>query len=159
MTTDEQAVNLYWAYTDDHDEDWFVFAASAREARAFHEEYEGYGRGDARARLVVSDVPLKQFMNGPVPCHAQIPELLDLNFEVVGTDPDCRAVKLNGKVFMEGVLESLVEMARGNLAQAAPKNGGIQLVEVSSRTASPSSGIPATGTRRPSLRLVERRRG
>jgi hypothetical protein len=40
MTTNEQAVNLYWAYTDDHDEDWFVFAASAREARAFHDNYE-----------------------------------------------------------------------------------------------------------------------
>jgi hypothetical protein len=159
MAGNKQAIHLYWAYTDDHDEDWFVFAESAKIARAFHEDYEGYNRGDARARLIVSDVHFEQLMNGTTPCHAQIPELLQLNFEIVGTDPDRRAVQLNGKVFVEGMLESLVEMARASF-QAAQKAPSIQFEEASSATMKPSSGgIPASGVPKRSLKLVSGRRG
>jgi phage-related protein len=45
-------MNLYWCETEDHDEDWFVVASSAREARRFHEVAEGYGRGEVQATLV-----------------------------------------------------------------------------------------------------------
>ena len=43
---------LYWCETDDHDEDWFVVASYAREARHFYEVVEGYGRGDARTTVI-----------------------------------------------------------------------------------------------------------
>jgi hypothetical protein len=154
----KQAIQLYWVTTHDHDEDWFVFADSAKSAREFHEDYEGYEKGDARSRLIAANVDFEEFMNGTPPCHAQIPELLHLDFEIVDSDPNRRAVQLNGKVFVEGVLESLVEMARASLL-AAEKNQAIHLVEVSSRPTGPDSGVPPSGIRRPSLKLVEGRRG
>jgi hypothetical protein len=63
-------MKLYWVSTDDHDEDWFIFVDSAKSARAFHEDYEVYGEGDARSRLIVSDVTLNEFVNGTPSCHA-----------------------------------------------------------------------------------------
>jgi hypothetical protein len=46
--------SLYWCSTPDGDEDWFVVASSAREARRFHEDAEGYDVGDARAERIVA---------------------------------------------------------------------------------------------------------
>jgi hypothetical protein len=46
--------SLYWCTTPDGDEDWFVVASSAREARRFHEDAEGYEVGEARAERVVA---------------------------------------------------------------------------------------------------------
>jgi hypothetical protein len=116
---------------------------------------EPHDRGDARARLIVSDVDFAEFMNGAPPCHAQIPELLHLNFEIVETDPDRRAVQLNGKIFVEGVLDSLLEMAQASLL-AARKDGCLEFEEASSATMRPSSGgVPASGVPRRSLRLVQ----
>ncbi|GEM_PF-2191992 len=43
---------IYWCTTADGDEDWFVVADSARTARRFHEQQEGYESGDARAERV-----------------------------------------------------------------------------------------------------------
>lgn len=43
---------LYWCSTEDGDEDWFVVAKSARNARRFHELEEGYDPGDADAEFV-----------------------------------------------------------------------------------------------------------
>lgn len=45
---------LYWCTTPDGDEDWFVVARSAREARTFHEDAEGYSRGDAHAERIMA---------------------------------------------------------------------------------------------------------
>jgi hypothetical protein len=45
---------LYWCTTEDGDEDWFVVADSARAARRYHEQAEGYERGDARAERVAA---------------------------------------------------------------------------------------------------------
>ena len=71
MASKQQTIKLYWVTTADHDHDWFIFAESARQARAYREHYEGYDKGDANSRLIVSNVPLKEFMNGTPPCHAQ----------------------------------------------------------------------------------------
>lgn len=46
-----------------------------QEARAYHEHYEGYSKGDAHSRLIVSNVSLQEFMNGTSPCHAQFQDL------------------------------------------------------------------------------------
>jgi hypothetical protein len=45
---------LYWCTTDDGDEDWFIIATSARQARRLHEDLEGYDVGDAEAELVAT---------------------------------------------------------------------------------------------------------
>jgi hypothetical protein len=120
-------VRLYWVTTDDHDEDWFIFAESARSARSFHEHYEGYGAGDARARLIVRDVRLTKFTNGEPPCHAQLRELLALGFKDAGSVPNQRSMSFEGKTYTEGILESLVELGRQRLAVTLQENGGLEL--------------------------------
>jgi|HubBroStandDraft_1064217.scaffolds.fasta_scaffold295272_1 hypothetical protein len=45
--------SLYWCKTPDGDEDWFVVSNTARDASRFHEDEEGYERGDARAERIV----------------------------------------------------------------------------------------------------------
>ena len=47
----------------------------ASAARAYHEQYEGYSKGDAQSRLIVSHVTLQEFMNGDPPCHAKFEDL------------------------------------------------------------------------------------
>jgi hypothetical protein len=126
MASRQQTVKLYWVFTKDHDEDWFIFAESARRARAFHENYEGYGTGDAHARLIVRDVRLTRFTNGVPPCHAQMRELMALGFEDAGSVPDRRKVRFEGKTYTEGILESLVEQGRKNLAVML-RNGRLEL--------------------------------
>ena len=140
MASKKQTVKLYWVFTDDHDEDWFLFADSAKSARAYHEDYEGYGKGDARARLIVSDVPLNKFTNGEPPCHAQMRELLALGFEDAGSVPSQRAVRFEGKTYTEGALESIVELGRQNLALML-KNGRLQLEGASSPTSNLESPV------------------
>ena len=44
---------VYWCTTSDSDEDWFVVADSARKACRFHEEAEGYDRGEAYAERIM----------------------------------------------------------------------------------------------------------
>jgi hypothetical protein len=48
---------LYWCTTADGSENWFVVAASAGQAAKYHEDHEGYDRGDADAERIVSLPP------------------------------------------------------------------------------------------------------
>jgi hypothetical protein len=125
-------IKLYWVTTADHVADWFIFADSARQARAYHEYYEGYGAGDARSRLLVRDVRLTKFTNGEPPCHAQMRELMALGFEDAGSVPNQRSLRFEGKIYTEGILESLVELKREQMAAAldgaAGMETGLQLV-------------------------------
>ena len=130
-------IKLYWVTTADHDEDWFLFSKSARQARSFHENYEGYGVGDARARLIVRDVRLTKFMNGEPPCHAQMRELLALGFTDAGSVPDRRKVRFEGKTYTEGILESLVERGRQQLAVKLRETMDLQRKEVASAGTEP----------------------
>ena len=140
-------VKLYWVTTRDHDEDWFIFAESARSARAYHEDYEGYGKGDAHSRLIVSNVTLKEFMNGTPPCHAQFRDLFQIGFQDAGTIPNRRRAGLNGEIFREGILEAIIELGRQQLAL---ENGCVQAREASSSTAE-LNDLPGVET---GLRLV-----
>jgi hypothetical protein len=103
MANKQLAIKLYWVTTDDHDEDWFIFAESASVARAYHEAFEGYGKGDAHSRLIVSSVTLKEFQNGTPPCHVQFQDLFQIGFENAGTIPNRRRVRFNGEIFREGI--------------------------------------------------------
>jgi hypothetical protein len=111
MATNKQAVKLYWVTTADHDEDWFIFAESARSARAYHEDYEGYGKGDAHSRLIVSNVTLKEFINGTPPCHAQFQDLYQIGLQS-GTIPGQRKGRFNGEILQDGILEAIIELGR-----------------------------------------------
>jgi len=122
-------IRLYWVTTDDHDQDWFVFAGSARQARAYQEGYEGYGTGEARTRLIVTDVPLNKFSNGEPPCPAQLRELFALGFEDAGSVPNQRSVRFQGKTYTEGLQESMAVTLR--------ENGSLELMEASSSRPEP----------------------
>jgi hypothetical protein len=127
-------IRLYWVTTYDHDQDWLIFAESARQARAFHEDYEGYGKGDAQSRLIVSDVTLKEFMNGTPPCHARFEDLFQIGFQDAGTIPNRRGVKFSGEIFREGILEAIIELGRRQLAnQAASSTAELNCVETGPR--------------------------
>ena len=143
MASDKQTIKLYWVTTQDHAEDWFILAESARQARAFHEDYEGYGKGDAHSRLIVSNITLKEFQNGTPPCHAQFQDLFQIGFQNAGTIPNRRGVKFNGEIFREGILEAIIELGRKRMA--AVMDGALQLNEASSSTAE-LDGVPGVET-------------
>jgi hypothetical protein len=82
-----------------------------RSAASYHEDYEGYDTGDAKARVVIARVQLTKYEHGPPPCHAQIADLIALGLDVVGADPYQRRVRFNGELFVEGYLQSLVVQA------------------------------------------------
>src|ERR1035441_6388328 len=126
-------IKLYWVSTDDHDEDWFIFAESARQARAYQEHYEGYDKGDANSRLIVSHVTLKEFMNGTPPCHARFEDLHQIGIEA-GTIPGRRKGRFNGEIFRNEVLEAIIEL--GRLRQAL-ENGSVQAERQASSTVMP----------------------
>jgi len=44
-------LKLYWCWTDDHHEDWFVVARRAAEAKRFFQEYEGYDKDQVLAEV------------------------------------------------------------------------------------------------------------
>jgi hypothetical protein len=134
MAGNRQTIKLYWVFTQDHDEDWFIFADSARSARSYHEHYEGYGKGDAQSRLIVSNVTLQEFMNGTPPCHAQFQDLFQIGFQDAGTIPNRRGVKFNGDIFPEGILEAIIELGR---QQWAWENGCVQVERAPASTVIP----------------------
>ena len=121
MPVKKGSINLYWVTTQDHDEDWFIFARTPRSAAAFHERYEGYNTHDAKAHLVVAQAILPNYEHGPPPCHAQIPDLIALGFEVAGGKPQQRGVRFNGKLYIEGNLQSLVVQCQDKIRETSPR--------------------------------------
>src|ERR1017187_5954967 len=126
-------IKLYWVTTRDHAEDCFIFAGSDLQARSYHEHYEGYGKGDARSRLIVSHVTLKEFMNGTPPCHARFEDLHQIGIEA-GTLPGRRKGRFNGQIFRNGIPESIIELGR---QRQALENGCAQGKISSSSTVTP----------------------
>ena len=137
MASNKQTIRLYWVMARDHVEDWFIFAESARKARAYHEHYEGYDKGDASSRLIVSNVTLKEFQNGTPPCNAQFQDLI--GFENAGTSPNRRGVKFNGEIFREGILEAIIELGRQQPAVTMRENGGVQRNKTTASTTEPEA--------------------
>ena len=131
--TIKKQIKLYWVTTADHAEDWFIFAGSDLQARSYHEHYEGYGKGDANSRLIVSNVTLKEFMNGTPPCHARFEDLYQIGIEA-GTIPGRRKGRFNGEIFRNGILEAIIELGR---QRQALENGCVQLERTSSSTVMP----------------------
>jgi hypothetical protein len=145
MASDKQTIKLYWVTTADHVEDWFIFAESARRARSYHEHYEGYDKGNAHSRLIVSNVTVKEFQNGTPPCHAQFQDLSQIGFQDAGTSPNRRRAGYNGEIFREGILEAIIELGRKQLAVTMQENGGLELKEASSSTTE-TDGAPGVET-------------
>lgn len=97
----EPTWRLYWCTTEDHDEDWFVVARSAAAARRYHEQAEGYARGDAASQLVAV-VP-----GALAPRHANWPsrELLEQCGGIIERWESPRVVQFGGVRYCEGMLQ------------------------------------------------------
>ncbi|WP_438006437.1 hypothetical protein WME89_48965 [Sorangium sp. So ce321] len=123
---------LYWCETDDHDEDWFVVARNADDARAFHEDAEGYDEEDARAELVCV-LPLaeqaaaeKEGDHWPsdetlLACGAEflVNVLQDGANELrAAMSSGSRVVRINGRVYGEGDIVGNVLQSQGRPTDA-----------------------------------------
>jgi len=99
-------MKLFWVFTADHDEDWFMFAETDAKAAQLHEEHEGYNSGDASARLVCY-VPddINVFEGWP-----ETDDLLKLGAIFLRTETP-RKIEIGNCVYTEGGLDSLIEMS------------------------------------------------
>jgi hypothetical protein len=95
-------------------------------------------------------VTLKEFMNGTPPCHAQFQDLCQIGLQGAGTSPNRRRAGLNREIFREGILESIIELGRQQLAVTTRENGSLQVGKASPATTKPE-GAPRMET---GLRLV-----
>ncbi len=92
-------LKLFWCATEDHDEDWFVVARSAAQARRIHEREEGYDPGDATAELVCAvPAPLLDAELG-WPSDAL---LRTCGVQVTTDGTGARIVRHGARVFAEG---------------------------------------------------------
>lgn len=83
-------------------------------------------------------------MNGTPPCHAQFQDLFQIGFKNAGGTPNRRKVRFNGEIFHEGILESIVELGRQQLAETM-RATGCGRKEVASAKSEPEdeSGVKA----------------
>lgn len=96
-------MNLYWVTTEDHHEDWFIVASSLKEACKFHEDYEGYDPGEAKAEKVLT-IPKGIFTEKGWPSEEL---LIELGAKFISKD-NIRVVEIEGRKYSEGMLESLI---------------------------------------------------
>jgi hypothetical protein len=97
----EEKMKLYWVTTEDHDEDWFIVASSSQAASKAHEDMEGYNPGEVTAEAIL-DIPEDVPVEGGWPSE----ELLHLLGAEFLHDDQPRVVKIAGRTFCEGMLES-----------------------------------------------------
>lgn len=105
---------LYWCETPDHDEDWFVIARTAREARRFFGNYEGYDTGDAEASRICG---IPEGASVTEPCWALEDILIRCGAKILRAD-EPRLVEIQGIRYEEGTLEALIMKLHDDAFQA-----------------------------------------
>ena len=106
-------MNLYWCETMDHEEDWFIVASSAKEARHLHEDVEGYDRGDAHATLIVR-IPKAVHAPFGYPSH----ELLRTLGAVFISEETPRVVQMGATVYQEGGMDAVINRVTDDQSEA-----------------------------------------
>lgn len=106
---------LYWCETPDHDEDWFVIARTAREARRFFELDEGYDPGDAEASRICG-LPEGDSRNKPG--WAQLDLLARCGGKIVQA-AGVRIVEIRGVVYTEGRFDYQLDQLNDDVFQQA----------------------------------------
>lgn len=92
-----RATSLYWVSTKDHDEDWFVLAASRKAAAKFFENSDGYAPGDATA-VFLETLPVDQYFEEGYATYSLVRRL-----GYMKTRQNRLSVyRKNGKTFLEG---------------------------------------------------------
>lgn len=100
---------LFWCWTPDHHEDWFVVAKNAKQAKTFFLEYEGYDHGDYVKAEFVTDVP-ENYKSARLGWPDD--ELLDAcggEMRISNNGKGSREVTLKGNTFFEGSLQSKID--------------------------------------------------
>jgi hypothetical protein len=105
---------LYWCETADHDEDWFVIARTALEARKFFEFDEGYDPGDAEASRICG-VPEGVVVTEP--CWALEDALTKCGAKTLRAE-EPRLVEIQGIMYEEGKLEAAIMKVHDDAFQA-----------------------------------------
>lgn len=98
----KQKLMLWWCWTEDHHEDWFVVAGHGSAAVGFFEGAEGYAEGDAHAEgltILPGDHQDKKYVGWP--SH----ELLVACGAKVIREETPRVIELDGRRYVEGMLE------------------------------------------------------
>jgi len=108
-------LKLYWATTEDHDEDWFIVATGEKHAARLHENLEGYDRGDAEAEFV-SDIP-DDLQEGLERGWAEIELLRALGATFISEHPS-NVVELNGRQYCQGMLDGIIMELNDDLFEA-----------------------------------------
>ncbi len=96
---------LYWCTTDDHDEDWFMVARYRHQAARLFAGYEGYDHDMVTARRVLT---LPASLQHPKSFGWPTRELLEGCGAVIRRWETPRVVELAGRLYSEGMLESLI---------------------------------------------------
>lgn len=93
---------VWWCWTQDHHEDWFVVARHGFDAVVFFEQHEGYAEGDAQAEgLLVLPEEYQDEKYVGWPSH----ELLVGCGAKLLREETPRVVELGGERYVEGMLE------------------------------------------------------
>lgn len=109
-------MNLYWCETSDHDEDWFIVARSAREARRIHAEEEGYEATMVQA-LLVQRIPQELPATQGWPDH----DLLKALGAVFLSDKTPRVVQLGQRTYQEGGMDAVLRRLEDDQSEALGK--------------------------------------
>lgn len=109
-------MNLYWCETFDHDEDWFIVAPSAIEARRSHEIAEGYDEGEAHATFV-RRIPKSLHAAPGWPDHTLLRSL----GAVFLTESTPRVVQIGTTVYQEGGMDAVVDRLNDDVAEGMGK--------------------------------------
>lgn len=88
---------LYWVTTKDNCEDWFIIASRPKIASSYHESYEGFEIGAAKATEVMS---VDKIYSNEKVYHAQLWMLADMGFKIISESP-IRVVFKDGKLYKE----------------------------------------------------------
>ena len=106
-------MNLYWVTTEDHAEDWFVVANSAKEAETFHEDAEGYAIGYATAEMILK-IPDGVTVNTGWPSD----DVLRACGAIFLSEEPTRVVEIGNRKFCEGLMESTLRTLIDNVFEA-----------------------------------------
>lgn len=105
---------LYCCETPDHDEDWFVIARTAREARRSFTNYESYDTDEAEASRICA-VPEGVVITEP--SWAMEDRLRACGAEILRAQ-EPRQVEICGIRYEEGILDALIMKAHDDAFQA-----------------------------------------
>ncbi len=106
-------MKLYWVTTEDHDEDWFIVAASSKEAAKYHEKMEGYDPGDAKAEKIL-DIPEDLSAETGWPSE-ELLLAVGAKFQLI--EPS-RVVEIAGRKFCEGMLAATIDEITDDIFEA-----------------------------------------